>query len=126
MEFEKAYCDKVDKIYIDMYMGQGKDNPSITTRLAIQEKAQVEVACDMEDMKLAIFGDEKTPGLRMDVNNIMIYAKSSAIWIKGLVGLITLIALLLGSYITYLEHNHRISDAGPTKTASFNARTHTN
>jgi hypothetical protein len=70
------YYEKVDKLYTDMYMGQGKDNPSITTRMAIQEKAQAEVVCDMEDMKLAIFGDEKTPRLRMDVNSIMVYSKS--------------------------------------------------
>lgn len=29
--------EKVEMMYTDMYVGKGKENPSITTRLAIQE-----------------------------------------------------------------------------------------
>jgi hypothetical protein len=29
--------DKVEKLFVDMYYGEGKDNPSITTRLAMTE-----------------------------------------------------------------------------------------
>lgn len=29
--------DKVEKMYTDMYVGEGKDNPSMTTRMAMVE-----------------------------------------------------------------------------------------
>lgn len=29
--------DKVEKMYVDFYQGEGKDNPSITTRMAMVE-----------------------------------------------------------------------------------------
>lgn len=29
--------DKVEKMYTDMYVGDGKDNPSMTTRMAMVE-----------------------------------------------------------------------------------------
>ena len=44
MESEKScnlklddYCKKVDKVYTDMYIGEGFHNPSVTTRLTMTE-----------------------------------------------------------------------------------------
>ena len=37
VELNDAVKRKADKIYVDMYEGNGKDNPSITTRLSMVE-----------------------------------------------------------------------------------------
>jgi len=29
----ESYCDKIDKLYTDVYVGDGQNNPSVTTRL---------------------------------------------------------------------------------------------
>lgn len=31
--------DKVDKLFTDMYLGSGRENPSMTTRMQMQEDA---------------------------------------------------------------------------------------
>jgi len=37
VDFDRNYCDKVDKLYAEMYIGDGPHNLSITTRLVMAE-----------------------------------------------------------------------------------------
>jgi hypothetical protein len=42
--------DKVDKLYQDMYFGEGRDNPSMTTRMSIQEQKTESIERTMSKM----------------------------------------------------------------------------
>jgi hypothetical protein len=37
LKLDPESIDKFNKMYVDMYLGEGKDNPSMTTRMAMVE-----------------------------------------------------------------------------------------
>lgn len=75
----------LDKIRIDMYVGDGPDNPSVTTRLSVLEKESDVV----NSVKVALFGDEKTDGLIVKFERVISFARgvTKALAIAGALAL---------------------------------------
>jgi hypothetical protein len=44
-----------------------------------------------------VYGNGK-PGLKVEVSEVLIYAKSAVLWMKGIASLLTLALLALGTY----------------------------
>jgi len=47
----------VDKMYKDIYLGDGKDNPSIVTRMALIEEQQVRISANLTWLMRAVIGE---------------------------------------------------------------------
>jgi hypothetical protein len=47
----------VDKMYKDLYLGEGKDNPSIVTRMALIEEQQIRISANLTWLMRAVAGE---------------------------------------------------------------------
>ena len=48
--------EKVDRLYLDMYFGEGKENPSIITRLDRVEQWMESMTTNSNQIKWALYG----------------------------------------------------------------------
>lgn len=47
----------VDMMYKDIYLGDGKDNPSIVTRMALIEEQQIRISDNLSWLMRAVIGE---------------------------------------------------------------------
>jgi hypothetical protein len=47
----------VDKMYKDLYLTEGRDNPSIVTRMALIEEQQIRISANLTWLMRAVIGE---------------------------------------------------------------------